>query len=340
MSYDPLSPVALASVVKEIFVPKTFFRATFFNKFVKRSAYRLMELQILTGSKNLAPITDCNEDPATRKRDEYTGRVYKMPYSRQAIPLTCDDMFERKLGQTLFPTDQEMIRSINELIVDDMMQLNTDLDRREEHMCMQALTTGKVTLPGGQEADFAMKPSHLITLTGTDLWTDAASDPIAKIRELVRLLKQDSGVGNIAMVAGAEAYDAFLKNDAVKTGLDNRRINLGAIEPVEVGGAMRTGVLTDPNIELWTYDEFFKDPQSGVTTETEVMPVDRILLVSKNARNGFMYGGIAHAKAPRIAERWSHSYIDDKKGTRFLQMESSPLPALAQPNAVISAKVV
>ncbi|WP_199851047.1 major capsid protein, partial [Escherichia coli] len=70
--------------------------------------------------------------------------------------------------------------------------------------------------------------------TGDDLWSAAKSDPLVNVRNWKRRVSLTSGFTPRVAVMGAKVVDAFVKNEAVTKYLDNRRKELGYIEPKEL----------------------------------------------------------------------------------------------------------
>ena len=339
--YNPIDPIELGELVREEFRPKTFIRSQIFNKFERNFDNKTYETQIQTGSRKLAPLNDHKSDPAIRERDDYKAILIPMPYSKQAMAFTCKEKFKRKAGRTLFPTDRNSRREMEEQILDDVMQFNWDLDRREEQMSIEVITTGKLVTPRC-EIDFEINPDHIIEFDGVTPGQEFWTDPNAKIldanRRLVRQVRRASGLGNINIIFGEAVFDAFLNHQEVRDQLDNRRIVLGNIEPMEMAGARRVGTLTDPAVTLWTYDEYYDDPNSD--NLIDMYPADRITIFSGSGRQGFLYGGISNCAAPSRERRYVHTWFNDKRGEHWMSMESSPCPLLGQPNAILTAKVI
>ena len=120
---------------------------------------------------------------------------------------------------------------------EDLADLDDQIVRREEWMCAQALTTGRIRVLGegvDDTIDFLMEASHKITLS-TGKWNAAGSDPIGNLRQWKRgVIAKDSGrTANVAVLSG-EAVDAFQANELVMKMLNTRRVDLGLIKPEEL----------------------------------------------------------------------------------------------------------
>ena len=338
MSYNPLDRLALTNVVRELKRPKTFFRSLAFSGRDRMLPGNKAEIMIKTDQRRLAPITKDMEKGKLVERIEFNTKLVKTPYSKQKMVCSACDLFERNFGETLYPADDAARRDIEMMIVEDLRTMDDGLMRLEEWMCAQVLDGGVLTLEDGQEVDYGLPASHNITLTGANLWDDPASDPLALLRKWKRIIAKDSGLGRVIVVMGESAYDEFLKNDNVQEQLDNLRFFLGSVDPIEIGGATRVAVLKDPAVELWTYDEYYIDPVSGV--ERTMMPENKVFMFSKDMNNQFVYGRIAHCGGPGRANRWAHSWLDDDSGLHWMSVESSPLAIMSQPNAHLVAEVL
>jgi len=212
-------------------------------------------------------------------------------------------------------------------------------------MARQALTTGQVTVTGeGVNAvvDFLMPAPHKIVHTGTDLWTDAGSDPIGDLRTWKRLIAQDSGRSADRCILGATAAEAFRVNTAVKAQLDTRRIDMGIIRPEELpDGVTYLGFLNDPGLDLFTYDEWYLDDND---VEQPMVPVDRIIMGSTRADTVRAYGAIQDEDAIQggmvEAQYYPKSWVTKDPSVRHLLLQSAALVIPKQIDAFVTVKVV
>ena len=228
MAYDPFEIRTLADVVMEIKPPQTFFRDRFFNNMrgEKLMSTSTVEFHIETGVRKVARFTDCNGEHQEVQRNDWTIKSVIAPYIKHKIPCSCQDLIKRGIGGPLFPTDQEARNTIQSLLVSDMMELQDMIIRTEEIMCRDALETGKVIIKGENidaEIDYELPASHVVLLAGGDLWSDAASLPFDKLRELVRLLKQDirTSLRNVCRGDEQQRNKLYFSRQKLSTGNSN-----------------------------------------------------------------------------------------------------------------------
>ena len=141
-------------------------------------------------------------------------------------------------------------------------------------------------------------------------------------------------------VFGGDAWDAYIKNTAVQTYLNNRRIDLGAIAPREdqdFPGVTYQGRVE--GVELYTYDEyFFNDEQKK---NAPIMPTDRVILLGGDPRFEMHYGAVFDGANGTINKTQTYAWEWIEKGKiRWRELESHPLFVPVNGGSVVSAKVV
>ena len=214
------------------------------------------------------------------------------------------------------------------------------IDRRIEFMATKSITTGTVSIVGDgvdDVVDFQMKATHLKTLTGTALWTDAGSDPIKDLRAWKREVVKDSGVMPDKAILGSDVIDAFTANAAVQKYLNVRRIDLGSVKPENIGeGATYWGSIE--GLDIYSYDAYYTDDAGNIQ---EIFPVDKILLGSTMAKTVLNYGAIKDLKSGSfVGAIFAKSWEVEDPSARFVLFQSAPLPVPTQINAFMCNKVV
>jgi hypothetical protein len=94
-------------------------------------------------------------------------------------------------------------------------------------------------------------------------------DPLDDLTKLAATLRRDGKQEPKRAIFGESAFQRFLANPKVQKVLESRRMEMIAIAPVSRGqGATFQGWvwLGHYRIELWTYDGFYRHPQTGDLT--------------------------------------------------------------------------
>ena len=189
--------------------------------------------------------------------------------------------------------------------------------------------------------NYNVDATHKPTLTGTDLWTDSASNPIQTFRTYRRLINDDSNAAITGFVAflGYAAMDALLKNTAVLNLLKygkGRKIaeegdvaRLAKTEVIEYDGSFidDTGtrqryIENDHMLLVGLCDDLVDVPYAPVVDEAAPGGVGNI----GAGGNGVMF--------------FSKSWKEEDPSGRWIKAEARPLPVLQRPGAVVYAKVV
>lgn len=342
MPVDMFETRTMMQALEEMKPPRTFLLDSFFRT-TKTFGTEAVDVDIVKGKRKLAPFVSPLHEGKAVKREGYSTETFRPPYVKPKRATRAQNFLQRQPGEAVYAgslTPQQ--RAAREL-GKDLAELRESIIRREEWMASQALTTGKVVVVGegvNAEVDFGMDASHLVTLSGTDLWTDAAGDPLKNLRTWKRMCAQDSGVTADRAIIGANVVDPFY--DRLKNKLDNRRIDLGMIKPEELpDGVTYIGYLNDPGIDLFTYDEWYLDDAGN---EQPMVPVDAVIMGSTRAKTVRAYGAIQDVDAIGAglfeAQYFPKSWVQQDPSARFVMVQSAPLVIPTQIGAFMKAKVV
>lgn len=353
MSIDIYSPRVLAGVLKESKPVRTFLRDTFFGKAV---AYRTENVDIDSQVKGrrVAPFVNRWAPGRFVERVGFETSSVAPPCVAMKTTITAQDVSKRVMGEHAY-ADQDPAARAQQLLADDLAELQDMLARREEMMCRDAIFTlsgnnSRVTANGddvSQTIDFPRLAGLQIgTLAGTDAWTHASSDPIAKLDEWCELYAKLTGIVPTDLVLGGTAYRTFMANAQVRAQLVNTSlIQTGVIQPEGLpAGARMVGRLWN-GLNLWTYHEWYDDPDNSGTT-TEMVPAKKVMLCSRNLLTEMRYGalqtitsegpeGVPTLVAVPVLPR---SWVTVDPPTRFLELRSRPLPVPVQ-NHFLTAQV-
>jgi hypothetical protein len=332
----------MLAALEQMLPPKTFLRDTFFSN-VETSNTEYVDIDIVKGKRRLAPFVAPTHKGKLVERIGWTTNTYKPPYVKPKMVTTAQDFLKRNLGETIYGSADTAFSRAAKQVGKDLRELDEIITRREEWMAAQLLQSGQVRVLGegvDETIDFQMEASHIITLSGTDLWSDQTnSTPIEDLRAWRRLILRDSGRSVTDVVMGADAVDAFLDHPDVRGKLDTRRIDLGEIRPSELAqGVLYYGRIRDVNVDLWVYDEWYIDPATLV--EQPMVAANKIIMGDRTARTARHYGAIQDLKANAAVPRFPKSWEEEDPSVRYLMLQSAPLLAMHQVDAFVVAQVL
>jgi len=323
---------------------RTFLLDTFF-KTVETSTTKNVDIDIQKGKRKLAPFVAPRMQGKVMDRLGFTTRSYTPPYVKPKMVTTAQDFLTRSMGEHIYQAGDTAAQRAAKQVGKDLAYLEEIITRREEWMASQLLQTGKVAIVGDgvdDEIDFGMDATHIITLTGNDLWSDQTnSTPLEDLRAWRRLILKDSGLNSTDVIMGSDAIDSFLDHPDVQNKLDTRRIDLGQIDPRQVpAGAIYYGRIKDVALDLWVYDEWYYDEDTS--TEKPLIDTKKVVMGSTQARTAKHYGAIQDldfggtASVPRFPKSWT----EKDPSVRFIMVQSAPLVSLHQVDAFICAAVL
>jgi len=223
-------------------------------------------------------------------------------------------------------------------LAEELADLEDMVIRREEWMAAQQMINGYVDVKGtgvDYRIDLGMDASHKITVSTS--WSDATnSTPLSDVSDGVRLIAKDAGIGADAIIGNSAAIELFLNSTEVMAKLNTRRIDLGLLKPSEMGdgvsyyGDVFAGGKT---VGVYSYDEWYVDDND---IEQPMIPDNKVIVTSSKADARRHYGAIKDKKAgfaavPRFPKIWD----EEDPAAEFLMVQSAPLPAFHQIDAVV-----
>ena len=128
-------------------------------------------------------------------------------------------------------------------------------------------------------------------LTGTDLWSNDASDPILQGVNWRKEIVAACGISPNVMLMDSETALVLTNNKKVKERFDIQRYNFGKIEPfIQEPLLTFYGRLPILGADVYAYDAMYKDPDTG--QETPYIPPKTVLFASTLTQNRMYYGAI------------------------------------------------
>lgn len=326
----------------EYFKPKTFLTKTFFTAGEDIEG-KVLEVDIIKGSRRIAPLVHPKLEGKKVEKRPFETKQVKPPYIKMLDETNAHDMFNRRPGENIYRPGVSAAQLAAERLGEDLRDFLDMIIRRIEVMSSQALTTGKIDLTGEGfegEIDYQRDANNTITLSGSDVWDHADSNPPEDLLDWQDQIADLTGQLATKLVLGFKSLKAFLKNGEVRALLDNRRIFLGEIRRQDIPeGATYYGEVH--GIDIMGYNERYTD-ESG-TTQRMVGEKDALLCVeaARNRDNKLHYAAIQDVEAGVVAVPFfPKSWVTKNPSARMLLVQSAPLIALKRPDTTIKAQVL
>jgi hypothetical protein len=305
---------------------------------VEISAAESITFDVVKGRRTIAPYVSPRVAGKVMQKNGYSTKNYVPPYVKPKTVSTAGDFLKRSPGEVFYGSGKSPEIRAAEKLAEELIYCDDSITRREEQQCSEVIHTGKLIIKGDgvdDEIDFGMDQDNLATLTGNDKWSSyATAHPLEDFKELKRQALNRSGVGATDAIMGTNAcIDFFRCADIVgspdkKSLFDLTNVELGRINPEEMpDGVTYIGRLRDPAINVWTYDEWYIDEDTG--EEKPMIDPDSVILGSRNGQGTRCYGAIKDVEAieaglfavPRYPKTWT----EKDPSARYLMLQSAPL---------------
>ena len=327
MSIDLFNTRTMIEAVEQMKRPTSFFRDTFFPTF-RTFVTEQVDVDIVKARRRVAPFVKPGLPGKVVNRDGYSTKFYKAPMISEKMETNAEHLLKRLPGENIYSGVSPDVRAAKQL-GQDLATLEDMILRRENLMAAEALWSGTQTIKGDgvdEVIDFGISATHKETLTSTALWSAyTTADPLNDLRRWRLQCIQDSGFAPDVCVMDEDAATAFIKNAEVQKLLDNRRIEMGQINPQELAnGVTYIGRISRLGLDIYTYNDWYLDEATG--TEKPFVPVKKVGLFSTQARYDRLYGAYIDMEmgtmdVPRIPRSW----VEKDPSVRWVQMLSRPL---------------
>ncbi|SHN18255.1 major capsid protein [Roseibium suaedae] len=286
----------------------------------------------LKARRKLAPFVSPKVPGKIRGKRGRSVETFEPAYVKPKNAIEPDQNFVRLTGEAI---NGELApeQRYNQAVIQELDDQDAEITRREEWMCAQVLQTGSVIVEGedypAQNLNFNRDAALTKQLAGAARWGEAGISPRDNIRAWATEVALKSGGSVTDVVFGAEASELFVKDDEVKSILDNRRQADGQMQlgPVATGSqdmvAAYLGSIGQFN--FWQYTQIFEDEDGNIT---DFFPSLGCLVAARPTFNGaFCYGAIRDNRALRPMARFPKMWSEEDPSVDFLMTQSAPLPA-------------
>lgn len=328
------TPRYLAEVVRQTPPVHTFFRDTFFTN-IKTFATERVDIDLVKGDRRMAAFVHPRVGGEVLKSQGYKTESYKPPLINPYDVTTADQLMQRLPGEDMYSGMTPAQRAAKKLL-DEYKKLDDATTRREEWMAVQAIVTGSIPVVGkGVNETINFGLTNKITLSGNNKWGGTSADILKNLEDWVEKV-QDNGFANVDMVImGRKAKELFFADADVQKKLDNRRIEIGHLEPKSLPNGVRyLGHLNDPSLDLYTYGEKYYDDWTNPASPAvkPLIPENAVVLISSNPNYMLAYGACTYIED--ASQQWVtaetarllRSYVEHHPDRRFLELQAHPLP--------------
>lgn len=304
------------------------------------------------GSKKLAPFVAPRKGGVTILRSGYTMERYTPPFVAPKRALSYDDLSKRGFGEALYSKLTPAQRQ-QTLILKDADELGEFITRREELMAAETmLTNGCIMkhIADDANADDEMEirfyngDSNPAVYTPAKKWSDPSANIIADLGVMIRMLTS-KGLRATELVCSPDVADAIVNNEQIKELLNNRRYEIGSVEPETLApGAAIVAKLNIGGriISVISYDETYTDDNGN---DKQYIPSGKCILTAP-ACGRTLYGAVtqveqADGEFHTYAGKRVPKYLSSAEGnTRSLTISSRPLLIPNNKNPFITADVL
>lgn len=304
------------------------------------------------GSKKVAPFVAPRKGGVTILRKGYKAERYTPPFVAPKRSLTIDDLAKRGFGEALYSqlTPEQRQQA---LLLRDAEELGELITRREEAMAAETMLTNGCIMKHiaddvAEGDDMAISfydgETNPAEYTPTEKWDASGANILSDLGLMARMLTS-KGLRAADLVCSPDVADAVVNNAAIKEMLNNRRYELGNVEPelLPAGAAIVARLNVNGRIiSVISYDETYTD-DAGV--DKLYIPSGKCILTAPGAGRT-LYGAVtqveqADGEFHTYTGRRVPKYLASAEGnTRSLTITSRPLLVPNHKNPFIAADVL
>lgn len=332
--------VKLINTVKKMYPVAQFFKNRYFpdgKTFYSEKA--LIETKM--GGRQVAPFVIPVVGGIVIDSQGYRAYEVKAPYIAPKMPITAEELEKKAFGESQESgrTPAQRENEIEAEHIDDMRQA---IYRRQEQMCTEIITTGKLKMKHYATADDAAKDVRYQELIlqfydekftnryklSKDFTVMTAQEKILEFYKIASVLRK-RGVRATDIVMTADVSMLLMSDKEFLEYYNKLHVNTGVIDQKELpDGVTKNGDINVNGVvfTMYTYDEVYVDLDG---TEKEFLPKGTIAFLHPNmgttvyAQVTFVKGTGFVSYAERIVPR---VVADETSNVVEVQMFSRPVP--------------
>lgn len=353
MAFDFYTTHTLLMAVQQLTPPSSFLRNRYFPTNDATDIFKSEDVLIeyRDGDKKLAPFVAPRKGGVTMMRRGYHMERFTPPNIAPKRTLTIDDLKKRGFGEALLPTMTPAQRE-NALVLKDLQEMGESITRREEAMAAEVMLTNgcimkhiadDVTKEDEMEIRFYDGAVNPAQYTPAVKWDQENNAILADFGAMARMLTQN-GLRAADFVCNPDVADTIVNDPVIQKLLDNRRYELGTVQPETLTNGAAVMCVLNVNgrlISVISYDETYTDASGK---DQPYIPSGKGILTAPGAGRT-LYGAVTqmeqsdkefHTYAARRVPKYLANPDND---TREIKNTSRPLliPNHKNPFIVIDA---
>lgn len=337
MAFSLGNTYSLLQALKLVYPVPSLFLDTFFpnNKnFVTPTV--LMDYK--KGGRKMAPFVAKSGGFKNIGREGFSTWEYEPPLIGPARKMSIQDIDKRGFGENIV-SDVTPEERAAKMTADDLADLQENIDRRREWMCINLLLYGAFTAEGESDdgkvkfsdtityADWTQK----LTLSGTDMWSNTGADIYGVFSDMYHTIGQSAGRTPDVVITTQKTVNYMLKNEELLKWLlrpaDQLKIATVAPRIVSTDVTYFGSISALNGIQIYTYDAQYSD-DSG--TLKPYIP-DGYLVMGIKGRGQMLNGLITQMEMDNNFHSYSATYVpkvwsEIGGDTRMIRLASKCVP--------------
>ena len=342
MSFNPEDTYRLIRLVEQRKKPIMFFASRYFGQVMTFDTEEI-HFDYLSRNRRLAPYVSPLVAGKVMSGRGHSMKSFRPAYLKPKHVLDLKGATKRRPGEPfggmMSVADRRQLAKMENYMLEAEM-----IDNRIELMCYEAMKTGKIVVAGDdyptQEVDFGRDAGLTITLTGTDIWTDAGSDPMGDIEDMGTAMANAAyGAAYSEITMDPDAWKAFRAHADTKDHLDKNIVGNNLLvdrgptpenDDVQLVGSMNGGATL-----IWRDSRTYEDAAGNIQ---KVMASGDVVFASRSMEGVQAFGAIldddflendGRVEATIYPKSWK---VPDPSAT-YTMTQSAPLPVPVRANA-------
>lgn len=339
---------SLLEVITKVSPPTTFLTDLFFGSEKYFDTEEVL-IDYKKDGEKVAPFVAPMTKGITVEREGYKTKKIIAPRLAPQRIMRIEDLNHRFAGED-FSSQKTPQERQNELTMQDYADLEKMNLRAKELMSSQVLFNGEVIVRGFTtdernnfiEQVIRYEHDSQIILTGDNKWNGASPDILKDINEAEKMVARKSGKVPDVIIMGADAYEAAMEDEKFLKKLDNRRVNLGVIEPKFIDPTVKL-VGEIGQMQVYVYYGQYQETHDldGKLLDKPVMkpftPNNKVL-VAVSKVHGFGYGVVTQMEEDGNFKSYKAKSVpkiitDVANDAKLLRLTSRPVPTVSDADA-------